>query len=74
MGGARNIYLTQPMCLASIEQWISVRLRRAWGVSSEIKYRGLRPESRLVITQGPGNRVGFHAPRAGEWAGGLSGL
>lgn len=27
-----------------------MRLRREWGVSSEIEYRGLRPESRLVMT------------------------
>lgn len=47
---ARNIYLTQPKCLASIEQWIAVRLRREWGVSSEAEYRGLRPASRLVMT------------------------
>lgn len=46
----RNIYLTQPRCLASIEQWIAVRLRRGWGVSSEIEYGGLRPDSRLVMT------------------------
>lgn len=47
---ARNIYLTQPKCLDAIEQWIGVRLRRGWGVSSEVEYRGLRPESRLVMT------------------------
>lgn len=47
---ARNIYLTQPKCLDAIEQWIGVRLRRGWGVSSEFEYRGLRPDSRLVMT------------------------
>lgn len=47
---ARTIYLTQPKCLANIEQWISVRLLRRWGASSEIEYRGLRPKSRLVMT------------------------
>ncbi|MDS9770469.1 tyrosine-type recombinase/integrase [Pseudomonas aeruginosa] len=47
---ARNVYLTQPKCLASIEQWIGVRLRRGWGVSSEGDYRGLRADSRLVMT------------------------
>lgn len=46
----RNIYLTQPKCIASIEQWIAVRLRRGWGVSSQSEYRGLRPDSRLVMT------------------------
>lgn len=47
---ARNIYLTQPKCLDAIEKWIGVRLRRGWGVSSEVEYRGLRPDSRLVMT------------------------
>lgn len=46
----RNIYLTQPKFLASIEQWIGVRVRRGWGVSSEVEYRGLRPDSRIVMT------------------------
>lgn len=46
----RNIYLTHPKCLASIEQWIYVRLRRGWGVSSETEYRDLRPDSHLVMT------------------------
>lgn len=46
----RNIYLTHLKCLAAIEQWIDVRLRRRWGVSSETEYRGLRPDSRLVMT------------------------
>lgn len=47
---ARNIYLTQPKCLDAIEQWIGVRLRLGWRVSSEVEYRGLRPASRLVMT------------------------
>lgn len=47
---ARNIYLTQPKCLDAIEQWIGVRLRRGWCVSSEVEYRVLRPASRLVMT------------------------
>jgi integrase/recombinase XerD len=46
----RNIYLTQPKCLASIEHWIAVRVRRGWSISYEIEYRGLRPDSRLVMT------------------------
>lgn len=46
----RNIYLTQPKCLASIEHWLAVRLRRGWGISSEVEYRGLLPDSRLVMT------------------------
>ncbi|MGU1384099.1 hypothetical protein ACSEQ0_17960 [Pseudomonas aeruginosa] len=36
---ARNIYLTQPKCLGSIEQWITVCLRREWGTSSEVECR-----------------------------------
>lgn len=47
---ARNIYLTQVKCLASIEQWIAVRQRRGWGLSSGVEFRGLRPDSRLVMT------------------------
>lgn len=46
----RNIYLTQPKCLASIEQWIAVRLSRGWGIASDSEYRGLRHGSRLVMT------------------------
>lgn len=47
---ARNIHLTHPKCIAAIEAWIAVRLERAWGISSEAEYRGLRPDSRLVMT------------------------
>ena len=38
---ARNIYLTQPKCLDAIDQWIGVRLRRGWGISSEVEYLSL---------------------------------
>jgi site-specific recombinase XerD len=47
---ARNIHLTHPKCIAAIEAWIAVRRERAWGVSSETEYSGLRPDSRLVMT------------------------
>lgn len=47
---ARNIHLTHPKCIAAIEAWIAVRLERGWGISSEAEYRGLRPDSRLVMT------------------------
>jgi len=47
---ARNIHLTHPKCIAAIVAWITVRLERAWGISSEAEYRGLRPDSRLVLT------------------------
>jgi|TARA_A100001518_G_C1227220_1_gene79975 site-specific recombinase XerD len=47
---ARNIHLTNPKCIAAIEAWIAIRLERAWAISSEAEYRGLRPDSRLVMT------------------------
>lgn len=47
---ARNIHLTHAKCIAAIEAWIAVRLERSWGISSEAEYRGLRPDSRLVLT------------------------
>lgn len=56
----RNIYLTQPKCLSAIEQWLSMRLRRGWGVTCEDEYRGLRPGSRLVMThKGEGFELAF---------------
>ena len=61
---ARNIYLTHPKCLDAIEQWIGVRLRRGWGDSSEVEYRGLRPDSPGDDPQGPGLRAGIQAARA----------
>lgn len=47
---ARNVYLTHPKCLAAIEAWIAVRLGRGWGLSGEAECRGLRPDSRLIMT------------------------
>lgn len=47
---ARNIHLTHAKCLAAIEAWIAVRLERGWGVCDAEGYRGLRPDSRLVMT------------------------
>ncbi|MDS9918780.1 tyrosine-type recombinase/integrase, partial [Pseudomonas aeruginosa] len=47
---ARNIHLTHAKCLAAIEAWISVRLERGWGICDDEGYRGLRPDSRLVMT------------------------
>lgn len=47
---ARNIHLTHVKCIAAIEAWIAVRLERSWGISSEAEYRGLLPDSRLVMT------------------------
>lgn len=46
----RNIYLTHSKCLAAIEAWIAVRLKRGWGVSGATEYRSLRPDTRLVMT------------------------
>lgn len=47
---ARNVYLTHPKCLAAVEAWIAVRLWRGWGVCGGAEYRGLRPDSKLVLT------------------------
>lgn len=46
----RNVYLTHAKCLVAIEAWIAVRLARGWGLSGGAEYRGLRPDSRLVMT------------------------
>ncbi|WP_304526794.1 site-specific integrase [Halomonas sp. I5-271120] len=47
---ARNIHLTHPRCHAAIDAWLEVRHRRAWGLSRECAYRGLMPDSKLVLT------------------------
>jgi len=47
---ARNVYLTHPKCLAAVEAWIAVRLGRGWGGCGGAEYRGLRPDSKLVLT------------------------
>lgn len=47
---ARNIHLTHAKCLAAIEAWITVRVVRGWGVCDAEGYRGLRSDSRLVMT------------------------
>lgn len=36
----RNVYLTHPLCLAALDAWITVRLRRRWGLSGSDEYRG----------------------------------
>lgn len=46
----RNAYLTNARCLAALEDWLSVRLKRCWGLSGADEYRGLRPGSKLVMT------------------------
>ncbi|WP_052469133.1 tyrosine-type recombinase/integrase [Pseudomonas massiliensis] len=46
----RNVYLTHARCLAALDGWIAVRLRRRWSLSSTDEYRGLRPGSKLVTT------------------------
>ncbi|GAB3478923.1 site-specific integrase [Azotobacter salinestris] len=46
----RNVYLTHAKCLVAIEAWIAVRLERSWGVCGGAEYRGLRPDSKLVLT------------------------
>ncbi len=47
---ARNVYLTHPRCLAALEQWLALRQRRRWGLSGAAEYRGLRPDSKLILT------------------------
>ncbi|WP_328824496.1 tyrosine-type recombinase/integrase [Pseudomonas arcuscaelestis] len=47
---ARNIYLTHPKCLEALECWFQVRLRRRWGCTGAVEYRGLRPGSKLITT------------------------
>ena len=49
-GLPRNVYLTHPRCLAALDGWIAVRLRRRWGLSGTDDDRGLRPGSKLVTT------------------------
>jgi len=47
---ARNIYLTHPKCLKALERWLEVRVNRRWGFSGADEYRGLRPNSKVVMT------------------------
>ncbi|MEX5567969.1 tyrosine-type recombinase/integrase [Pseudomonas syringae] len=47
----RNVYLTHPRCLAALDGWTAVRLRRRWSFSGTDEYRGLRSGSKLVTTQ-----------------------
>lgn len=44
------MYLPHPRCLAALDGWIAVHLRRRWGLSGTDEYRGLRPGSKLVTT------------------------
>jgi integrase len=46
----RNIYLTHAKCLAALDAWFQLRLRRCWGLSESDEYRGLRPGSKMVLT------------------------
>lgn len=46
----RNVYLTHPGCVAALEAWITIRLRRRWALSGTDEYQGLRPNSKLVTT------------------------
>ncbi|WP_243787611.1 site-specific integrase [Pseudomonas amygdali] len=57
---ARNIYLTHLKCLAALESWLEVRLRRRWGMTGAVEYRGLRPGSKLILThKGEGFELAF---------------
>jgi integrase len=44
------VCLTHPRCLAALDGWIAVRLRRRRGLSGTDEYRGLRPGSKLATT------------------------
>lgn len=49
---ARTVYLTHPKTIAAIEAWLAYRRVRAWcltGVPDQ--YRGIDPESKLVLTR-----------------------
>jgi integrase/recombinase XerD len=46
----RNVYLTQALCLAALDAWFAVRLRRLWVLSGADEYRVFRPGSKLVMT------------------------
>jgi len=46
----RNVYLTHAKCLAALDAWLVVRSERRWGLSGADEYRGLRPDSKLVMS------------------------
>ena len=46
----RNVYLTHAKCLAALDAWLVVRSQRRWGLSGANEYRGLRPDSKLVMS------------------------
>lgn len=44
------MYLTHAKCLAALDAWLVVRSSRRWGLSGVDEYRGLRPDSKLVMS------------------------
>jgi len=47
---ARVIYLTHPKAIAAVEVWLTYRMSRKWECRAEAAYRGIWPESTLVLS------------------------
>jgi site-specific recombinase XerD len=46
----RAVYATNRHLVEAIEDWLAVRIAKRWRMSDEpAKYRGLRPESKLIL-------------------------
>lgn len=56
----RNIYLTRPKCLQSLERWFDVRTARRWGYTGADEYRDMRPGSKLVLSH-KGKPLSWHS-------------
>ena len=47
---SRVVYLTHPKAIAAMEQWLSYRIKRKWECRAEKEYRGIWPDSTLVLS------------------------
>lgn len=47
---ARVIYLTHPKAIAAMELWLSYRISRKWECRPDKVYRGIWPESTLILS------------------------
>ena len=47
---SRVVYLTHPKAIEVMEQWLSYRINRKWECRSETAYRGIWPDSTLVLS------------------------
>lgn len=47
---SRVVYLTHPKAIAAMEQWLSYRISKKWECRSENEYRGIWPDSTLVLS------------------------